>query len=146
MDLGRNLSGLVRLPQRIDRQDGPSSAQGRMLRLRGMLYMQSYSPHRVLPPSFTLYDVNEQSNSDSLHFERVRIRATALTTPDPLSPSCFLQSLRQRIAADESRLYNHVRTVAYWLDAAPVLADLGLPFKVSFAQSSPVDKAYRGQT
>ncbi len=30
------------------------------------------------------------------------------------------------------RLYNHIRTVAYWLDAAPVLADLGLPFRVSF--------------
>lgn len=48
------------------------------------------------PPSFTLYDVNEQSNSDSLNFERVRIRATALTTPDPLSLSCFLLSLSNR--------------------------------------------------
>ncbi|WWC95203.1 hypothetical protein V866_002059 [Kwoniella sp. B9012] len=27
------------------------------------------------------------------------------------------------------RLYNHIRTVAFWLDAAPVLADLGLPFR-----------------
>lgn len=31
----------------------------------------------------------------------------------------------------KSRLYNHVRTVAFWLDSAPVLADLGLPFRVS---------------
>jgi hypothetical protein len=30
-----------------------------------------------------------------------------------------------------SRLYNHIRTVAFWLDAAPLLADLGLPFRVS---------------
>lgn len=29
------------------------------------------------------------------------------------------------------RLYNHIRTVAFWLDAAPLLADLGLPFRVS---------------
>ncbi|KAJ9103365.1 hypothetical protein QFC19_004464 [Naganishia cerealis] len=27
-------------------------------------------------------------------------------------------------------LYNHLRTVAFWLDAAPLLTDLGLPFKV----------------
>lgn len=26
-------------------------------------------------------------------------------------------------------LYNHIRTVAFWLDAAPLLADLGLPFR-----------------
>ncbi|KAI9633753.1 uncharacterized protein MKK02DRAFT_38409 [Dioszegia hungarica] len=36
---------------------------------------------------------------------------------------------RPRTDAEAQRLYNHVRTVAYWLDAAPVLADLGLPFK-----------------
>ncbi|WVR09575.1 hypothetical protein IAU60_006645 [Kwoniella sp. DSM 27419] len=30
---------------------------------------------------------------------------------------------------EAQRLYNHIRTVAYWLDAAPVLADLGLPFR-----------------
>lgn len=28
-------------------------------------------------------------------------------------------------------LYNHVRTVAFWLDASPLLSDLGLPFRVS---------------
>ena len=27
------------------------------------------------------------------------------------------------------RLYNHIRTVAFWLDASPLLADLGLPFR-----------------
>ncbi|KAK8853364.1 hypothetical protein IAR55_004068 [Kwoniella newhampshirensis] len=30
---------------------------------------------------------------------------------------------------DAQRLYNHIRTVAYWLDASPLLADLGLPFR-----------------
>ncbi|WWC72177.1 uncharacterized protein I206_106137 [Kwoniella pini CBS 10737] len=30
---------------------------------------------------------------------------------------------------DAQRLYNHIRTIAFWLDAAPVLADLGLPFR-----------------
>ncbi|WRT70067.1 uncharacterized protein IL334_007061 [Kwoniella shivajii] len=30
---------------------------------------------------------------------------------------------------DAQKLYNHIRTIAFWLDAAPVLADLGLPFR-----------------
>ncbi|OXB35334.1 hypothetical protein J007_04960 [Cryptococcus neoformans] len=30
---------------------------------------------------------------------------------------------------EAQRLYNHIRTVAFWLDAAPLLADLGLPFR-----------------
>ncbi|GMK56782.1 hypothetical protein CspeluHIS016_0306220 [Cutaneotrichosporon spelunceum] len=36
---------------------------------------------------------------------------------------------RPRDDAEAQRLYNHVRTVAFYLDAAPVLADLGLPFR-----------------
>ncbi|KAJ9115274.1 hypothetical protein QFC20_001141 [Naganishia adeliensis] len=31
---------------------------------------------------------------------------------------------------EAQQLYNHIRTVAFWLDAAPLLTDLGLPFKV----------------
>ncbi|KAL1410874.1 hypothetical protein Q8F55_001817 [Vanrija albida] len=31
--------------------------------------------------------------------------------------------------ADAQRLYNHIRTLAFWLDASPALADLGLPFR-----------------
>ncbi|WVN90912.1 uncharacterized protein L203_106157 [Cryptococcus depauperatus CBS 7841] len=30
---------------------------------------------------------------------------------------------------EAQKLYNHIRTVAFWLDAAPVLADFGLPFR-----------------
>ncbi len=30
---------------------------------------------------------------------------------------------------EAQRLYNHVRTVAFYLDAAPMLSDLGLPFR-----------------
>ncbi|BEI84254.1 hypothetical protein CcaverHIS002_0408580 [Cutaneotrichosporon cavernicola] len=36
---------------------------------------------------------------------------------------------RPRDDAEAQRLYNHVRTVAFYLDAAPVLSDLGLPFR-----------------
>lgn len=67
-----------------------------------------------------------------LKIERVRTRATALSTPD--SPFLFLSYIAEidrPEANTRDRLYNHVRTVAYWLDAAPVLADLGLPFKVN---------------
>ena len=35
-----------------------------------------------------------------------------------------------------SSMYNHIRTVAYWLDASPLLADLGLPFRVSLTDPS----------
>jgi len=34
-----------------------------------------------------------------------------------------------RTDQEAQRMYNHIRTVAFWLDAAPVLADLGLPFR-----------------
>ncbi|OCF34214.1 hypothetical protein I316_04165 [Kwoniella heveanensis BCC8398] len=37
--------------------------------------------------------------------------------------------IRPRNDKEAQRLYNHIRTVAFWLDAAPVLADLGLPFR-----------------
>ncbi|WVQ74347.1 hypothetical protein IAR50_003947 [Cryptococcus sp. DSM 104548] len=36
---------------------------------------------------------------------------------------------RPRNDKEAQAMYNHIRTVAYWLDAAPVLADLGLPFR-----------------
>ncbi|WVQ84542.1 hypothetical protein IAT38_006696 [Cryptococcus sp. DSM 104549] len=36
---------------------------------------------------------------------------------------------RPRNDKEAQKMYNHIRTVAYWLDAAPVLADLGLPFR-----------------
>ena len=34
-----------------------------------------------------------------------------------------------RGASAETRLYNHIRTVAFYMDAAPLLTDLGLPFR-----------------
>ncbi|CAD6569189.1 MAG: hypothetical protein TREMPRED_005090 [Tremellales sp. Tagirdzhanova-0007] len=34
-----------------------------------------------------------------------------------------------RTDREAQRLYNHIRTVAFWLDAAPLLSDLGLPFR-----------------
>ncbi|WWC64769.1 uncharacterized protein I303_107381 [Kwoniella dejecticola CBS 10117] len=37
--------------------------------------------------------------------------------------------IRPQNDKDAQRLYNHIRTIAFWLDAAPVLADLGLPFR-----------------
>ncbi|EIW72184.1 hypothetical protein M231_01843 [Tremella mesenterica] len=37
--------------------------------------------------------------------------------------------VRPRTDKEAQRLYNHVRTVAFWLDAAPLLSDLGLPFR-----------------
>lgn len=36
------------------------------------------------------------------------------------------------------RMYNHIRTVAFWLDAAPLLSDLGLPFRVSRSSLGPL--------
>ena len=40
-------------------------------------------------------------------------------------------SYRKPLSVLMSSMYNHIRTVAYWLDASPLLADLGLPFRVS---------------
>ncbi|KAK4683907.1 hypothetical protein P7C73_g6303, partial [Tremellales sp. Uapishka_1] len=36
---------------------------------------------------------------------------------------------RPRNDKEAQKLYNHIRTVAFWLDAAPLLSDLGLPFR-----------------
>ncbi|ORY31667.1 hypothetical protein BCR39DRAFT_571208 [Naematelia encephala] len=36
---------------------------------------------------------------------------------------------RPRTDAEAQQMYNHIRTVAFWLDASPLLADLGLPFR-----------------
>ncbi|ORX39411.1 hypothetical protein BD324DRAFT_329992 [Kockovaella imperatae] len=36
---------------------------------------------------------------------------------------------RPKTDAEAQRLYNHIRTIAFWLDAAPLLSDLGLPFR-----------------
>lgn len=41
-----------------------------------------------------------------------------------------VDNLARVLIAAFRRLYNHIRTVAFWLDAAPLLTDLGLPFKV----------------
>lgn len=62
-----------------------------------------------------------------------------MATPLPLAPSLSTLPLpstshppTHRALADaraHARLYNHIRTVAFWLDASPALADLGLPFR-----------------
>ncbi|KAB5589241.1 Transmembrane protein [Ceratobasidium theobromae] len=49
----------------------------------------------------------------------------------PFRPTYYVFPLRKPITDTEAqKLYNHIRTVAWWLDALPFLTNAGLPFKV----------------
>ncbi|QRV81874.1 hypothetical protein RhiJN_09889 [Ceratobasidium sp. AG-Ba] len=49
----------------------------------------------------------------------------------PFHPTYYIFSFRKPTGNVEAqKLYNHIRTVAWWLDALPFLSNAGLPFKV----------------
>ncbi|CAE6495425.1 unnamed protein product [Rhizoctonia solani] len=49
----------------------------------------------------------------------------------PFRPTYYTFPIRRPLTDVEAqKLYNHIRTVAWWLDALPFLTNAGLPFKV----------------
>ncbi|CEL60359.1 hypothetical protein RSOLAG1IB_09577 [Rhizoctonia solani AG-1 IB] len=49
----------------------------------------------------------------------------------PFRPTYYRFPIRKPVTdVDAQKLYNHIRTVAWWLDALPFLTNAGLPFKV----------------
>ncbi|KAG9081103.1 hypothetical protein FRC06_005823 [Ceratobasidium sp. 370] len=49
----------------------------------------------------------------------------------PFHPTYYTFPIRKPLGdAEAQKLYNHIRTVAWWLDALPSLTHAGLPFKV----------------
>ncbi|KAG8779153.1 hypothetical protein FRC12_024607 [Ceratobasidium sp. 428] len=53
------------------------------------------------------------------------------TSWGPFHPTYYAFPIRKPLGdAEAQKLYNHIRTVAWWLDALPFLTHAGLPFKV----------------
>ncbi|KAF8605693.1 hypothetical protein BDV93DRAFT_543309 [Ceratobasidium sp. AG-I] len=53
------------------------------------------------------------------------------TSWGPFHPTYYTLPIRKpRSDAEAQKLYNHIRTVAWWLDALPFLNNAGLPFKL----------------
>ncbi|KAG8689572.1 hypothetical protein FRC08_010885, partial [Ceratobasidium sp. 394] len=49
----------------------------------------------------------------------------------PFRPTYYTFPIRKPLGdAEAQKLYNHIRTVAWWLDALPFLTHAGLPFKL----------------
>ncbi|WOO81004.1 uncharacterized protein LOC62_03G004532 [Vanrija pseudolonga] len=114
-------------------------------RLSAALNSGELSPHDQLYQTVVLWEhravvlIDPHDPAISQYFNRVAsLVADALQSvvnrlvqTGPMF-SGHIQALRHTVdllSAKAGVLYNHIRTVAFWLDASPALADLGLPFR-----------------